>query len=295
MKLIRFGEPGQEKPGLEIKDARYDVSNLVRDYNEFFFAKDGIAKLATDFNKGNASEISQDVRLGPPIARPSKLICIGLNYHKHAEELGMEAPKEPVVFFKSTTAITGPYDNVMIPRGGEKTDWEVELAIVIAKTARYISKDKAMDHIAGYTLHNDVSERAFQLERCGQWVKGKSCDTFAPLGPCLVTKDEVPDPHNLNIWLSLNGQTMQNNNTKDMIFDVPTLVSYLSEFMTLLPGDVISTGTPEGVGFGFDPPVYLRPNDIMELGIDRLGTSKQKVAAFRPQSYGNGTEMHRYK
>ncbi|MGB0371917.1 MAG: fumarylacetoacetate hydrolase family protein [Opitutales bacterium] len=280
MKLIRFGEAGLEKPGVEIDGVRYDVSDLVDDYNEAFFAEDGFAKLQSSFDATQAKTVSAEVRLGPPLARPSKLICIGLNYRKHAEESGMAVPQEPVIFFKSTTSIVGPFDDVVIPRGSEKTDWEVELAVVIGKQASYITKDEAMDYVAGYSLHNDVSERAYQLERGGQWVKGKSCDTFAPLGPYFVSKDDVADPHRLNLWLLLNGKKVQDGNTDDFIFDVPTVVSYLSEFMTLLPGDIISTGTPEGVGLGFKPPVYLKPGDVMELGIDGLGVSKQSVVAF---------------
>ncbi|MEO0452925.1 MAG: fumarylacetoacetate hydrolase family protein [Verrucomicrobiota bacterium] len=280
MKLIRFGESGNEKPGIEIDQIRYDVSHIIEDYNEAFFAHDGVAKLKAEFDPETVAVVPSETRLGPPLARPSKLICIGLNYANHAKESGMEPPKEPVIFFKSTTAIVGPFDEVMIPKGSEKTDWEVELAIVIGKTARHVSKEEAVDYIAGYTLHNDVSERAFQLERGGQWVKGKSCDTFAPLGPYLVTQDEVETPNSLNLWLTLNGKKVQDSSTKDFIFDIETVVSYLSQFMTLLPGDVISTGTPEGVGLGFNPPVYLKPGDVMELGIDQLGTSKQRVVAY---------------
>lgn len=280
MKLIRYGESGEEKPGVEIDGKRYDVSHLVSDFDEGFFAKGGLEKLAAEFDASKAESVSADVRLGAPLARPSKLICVGLNYRKHAEESGMAVPTEPVIFFKSTTSIVGPFDDVVIPRGSEKTDWEVELAVVIGKTASYVPKESAMDYVAGYTLHNDVSERAYQLERGGQWVKGKSCDTFAPMGPYLVSKDSIEDPHSLNLWLSLNGKKVQDGNTDDFIFDVPTVVSYLSEFMTLLPGDVISTGTPEGVGLGFKPPVYLKPGDVMELGIDGLGVSKQSVVAF---------------
>ena len=280
MKLIRYGKSGSEKPGVEIEGKRYDASHLVADYNEAFFAEKGIAWLKETFDVGSAAEVSSDERLGAPLARPSKIVCIGLNYQKHAAESGMAVPTEPVVFFKSTTSIVGPNDNVVIPRGSEKTDWEVELAVVIGKTASYVNKEEAMEYVAGYTLHNDVSERAFQLERSGQWVKGKSCDTFAPLGPYLVDKADIEDPHKLNLWLTLNGKKLQDGNTDDFIFDIPTVVSYLSEFMTLLPGDVISTGTPEGVGLGLKPPVYLKHGDVMELGIDGLGTSRQEVVAF---------------
>jgi 2-keto-4-pentenoate hydratase/2-oxohepta-3-ene-1,7-dioic acid hydratase in catechol pathway len=220
-------------------------------------------------------------RLGCPVANPSKILCIGLNYAKHAKETNAPIPKEPILFMKSTTAITGPNDHIMIPKNSVKTDWEVELAFVIGKRTSYVSEAEAMDHVAGYCLHNDVSEREFQLERGGTWDKGKGCDTFAPLGPWMVTKDEIPDPHKLRLWLKVNGHMMQDGNTDDLIFNIPQLVSYLSQFMTLLPGDIISTGTPAGVGLGFNPPVYLKPGDIVELGIDGLGTSQQNVIAYQ--------------
>jgi 2-keto-4-pentenoate hydratase/2-oxohepta-3-ene-1,7-dioic acid hydratase in catechol pathway len=218
--------------------------------------------------------------LGAPLARPSKIVCVGLNYAKHAEESGMEPPKEPVLFFKSTTAIVGPFDEIIIPKGSVKTDWEVELAIVIGSKASYVNESEAMNHVAGYVLHNDVSERDFQIERSGQWVKGKSCDTFAPIGPFVVTPDEVRDPNNLNLWLKLNGKIMQDSNTSDFIFNVQEVISHISQFMTLLPGDVISTGTPFGVGLGLEPPKYLIAGDEVELCIEGLGISKQKVIAF---------------
>lgn len=280
MKLIRFGKSGQEKPGIEQDGKRYDVSHLVNDYTELFFENNYLNKLKSSFDPEKSPIVSDDIRLGPPIARPSKIICIGLNYQKHAEESGMEVPKEPVVFFKSTSSIIGPNDDVIIPKNSVKTDWEVELAVVIGKKASYVEKEDAMNYVAGYVLHNDVSEREFQIERGGQWVKGKSCDTFAPLGPYMVTADEIADPHNLNLWLSVNGKKLQEGNTNDFIFDIPTVVSYLSQFMSLLPGDVISTGTPEGVGFGFKPPFYLKDGDVMELGIEGLGSSKQHVKAY---------------
>ena len=206
---------------------------------------------------------------------------MGLNYAKHAQESGMEVPSEPVLFFKASSAIIGPNDDVILPKNSKKSDWEVELAIVIGANASYVSEENAMDHVAGYVIHNDISEREYQLERLGQWVKGKSCDTFAPLGPFLATTDEIDDPHNLNMWLKLNGKTMQDSNTSDLIFGIPKLVSYISEFMTLLPGDIISTGTPFGVGLGLDPQIFLKEGDEMELGIDGLGVSKQKVIAFK--------------
>jgi 2,4-diketo-3-deoxy-L-fuconate hydrolase len=285
MKLIRFGDPGKEKPGLLLPDgARVNASGFGSDYNESFFENDGLAALPKwfDANGAAAPRVASSVRLGPPIDRPSKIVCIGLNYRKHAAESGMEIPKEPVVFFKSTTALAGPNDNVIIPRNAEKVDWEVELAVAIGKKASYIPKERAFEYIAGYVLHNDYSERSFQLERGGQWVKGKSADTFAPLGPFLATRDEIPDPGRLDMWLKVNGEIRQKESTSDLIFDVPTLVSYLSEFMTLLPGDIISTGTPSGVGLGMKPPKYLKPGDVVEMGIEGLGESRQTMVAWKP-------------
>ncbi|MEI6411386.1 MAG: fumarylacetoacetate hydrolase family protein [Bacteroidota bacterium] len=283
MKLIRFGKPGQEKPGLQLSDGRrIDVRAFGEDYNEQFFAHDGLSRLEKwlETHENACPEIAATERLGSCVARPSKIICIGLNYAKHAQESGMAAPDQPIIFFKSTTALCGPDDDLIIPKNSEKTDWEVELAFVIGKQASYVSKEDAMDYVAGYALHNDYSERAFQLEQGGQWVKGKSCDTFAPLGPFLATKDEINDPHDLRLWLTLNGETMQDSNTSDLIFDIPTLVSYVSQYMTLLPGDVVSTGTPFGVGMGLKPQRYLRPGDVVELGIDGLGVAKQKAVAY---------------
>ena len=283
MKLIRFGIAGKEKPGIQLQNGkRLDVSKFGQDYTESFFANDGINKLENWLikNADSCPEVAVDERLGPPVVRPSKLICIGLNYASHAEETGASLPEEPILFFKATSAIVGPYDNLIIPKGSEKTDWEVELAFVMGKKASYVSEEEAMDYVAGYVLHNDYSERAYQLERQGQWVKGKSCDTFAPLGPFLATKDEVEDPHNLSLWLKLNGKMMQNSNTADFVFNIPQLVSYISQFMTLLPGDIISTGTPFGVGMGLKPPLYITPGDVIELGIDGLGSSKQIAKAF---------------
>ncbi|MGB3145877.1 MAG: fumarylacetoacetate hydrolase family protein [Maribacter sp.] len=283
MKLIRFGEPGAEKPGVELDNGKWvDVSGFCADFDETFFNDNGIENLKDWLKEPfNLKEIAKENRLGPPIPRPSKMVCIGLNYVKHAEETGAQLPKEPIIFFKATSAIVGPNDDLVIPKGSQKTDWEVELGIVIGKKANYVSKKKAMDYVAGYVLHNDYSEREFQIERGGQWVKGKSCDTFAPIGPYLVTKDEITDPNNLNLWLKLNGKMMQNSNTSDMIFDISTVVSYLSEFMSLLPGDIISTGTPFGVGLGLKPNVYIKPGDVIELGIDGLGTSKQHAKAYK--------------
>nr|WP_297789776.1 fumarylacetoacetate hydrolase family protein [uncultured Allomuricauda sp.] len=283
MKLIRFGKTGQEKPGVELADeTRLDVSAFGMDYNEDFFGNNGTEKLSTWLreHESDCPVIDKETRLGPPLTRPSKLVCVGLNYSKHAEEAGMAIPKEPVLFFKSTTAVCGPYDEVIIPKNSTKTDWEVELAIVIGKKASYLEKSEAFDHIAGYVLHNDISERAFQIEKEGQWCKGKGCDTFAPLGPFIATTDEIEDPNNLELWLDVNGERLQHSSTSDFIFNVQEVVSYISQYMTLLPGDVISTGTPFGVGLGFDPPRYLKPGDTMELGIEGLGYSKQTCVAY---------------
>ena len=283
MKLCRFGVRGKEKPGLVLATGeRVDVSQFGEDYNEAFFGSDGIARLQTWFasHQKDCPRIDPRERVGACVARPSKIICIGMNYRKHALEVGVEIPKEPVVFFKATSSLTGPNDDVLIPRGSKKTDWEVELAVVIGKRTTYVSEQDALEHVAGYCLHNDYSEREYQLEHGGQWVKGKSFDTFAPLGPFLATRDEIPNPHTLSLWLNVNGQKCQSSNTSDLIFNIPALMSYLSRFMTLLPGDVISTGTPSGVGLGRKPPSYLRPGDIVELGIDSLGTAKQKLVAY---------------
>jgi 2-keto-4-pentenoate hydratase/2-oxohepta-3-ene-1,7-dioic acid hydratase in catechol pathway len=280
MKLIRFGKNEQEKPGVHVDGKNYDVSAFVSDYNESFFAKDGLKQLAQVLANEKLVEIDSNERIGSPIARPSKIVCIGLNYAKHAKETGANIPTEPILFMKSTTSLSGPYDQIVIPKNSVKTDWEVELAVVMGKKASYVSEQDAMQYVAGYVLHNDVSEREFQLERGGTWDKGKGCDTFAPLGPWMVTPDEIPNPHQLRLWLSLNGKMMQDGNTDDLIFNIPQLISYLSHFMTLLPGDVISTGTPAGVGLGFTPNIYLKEGDVVELGIDGLGVSKQKVVAY---------------
>jgi 2-keto-4-pentenoate hydratase/2-oxohepta-3-ene-1,7-dioic acid hydratase in catechol pathway len=283
MKLIRFGVFGHERPGVQLEDGtRIDVAGFGEDYNENFFATEGMQRLKAWLgkNRDSCGSVPMEVRLGPPLCRPSKLVCVGLNYAKHAAESGMAIPKEPVLFFKATSAIVGPNDDLIIPRGSTKTDWEVELAVVIGRKASYVTEEGAMDHVAGYVLHNDYSEREFQLEREGQWVKGKSCDTFAPLGPILVDKEEIADPHNLELWLKLNGETMQHSNTSDFVFGIPKLISYISSFMTLLPGDVISTGTPFGVGLGLKPPRYLVPGDMVELGIEGLGSSRQLVKAY---------------
>ena len=282
MKLIRFGNEGHEKPGIIVNDIWYDVSGVVTDYNEAFFANNDIKKLQDAVAAGTTFPVVEpSTRLGSVVARPSKIICIGLNYVDHCLETNAPIPTEPVLFFKSTTALCGPNDNVVIPKNSVKTDWEVELAFVMGKKASYIEESEALDYVAGYCLHNDYSEREFQLERGGQWAKGKGCDTFAPLGPFLATPDEVGDVNNLKMWLTVNGKTYQNSNTLNLVFKIPFLVHYLSQFMTLLPGDVISTGTPPGVGLGIKPePVYVKPGDVIELGIEGLGTSKQTAVAY---------------
>ncbi len=282
MKLIRFGAAGDEQIGIQVDGKNYDVSAFGGDYNEHFFENDGLARLA-DFvnaNQGKLPEVSEGTRLGSPIARPSKILCIGLNYRDHAEETGAKIPEEPIIFMKSTTSLVGPNDDIIIPRNSTKTDWEVEFGIVIGKRASYVTEADALDYVAGYVLHNDVSEREFQLERGGTWDKGKGCDTFAPMGPFLATPDEIADINNTRLWLSVNGTMYQDGNTSNLIFGIPYIISYVSQFMTLLPGDVISTGTPAGVGLGFNPPIYLKPGDVVELGADGLGVSRQVVKAY---------------
>jgi 2,4-didehydro-3-deoxy-L-rhamnonate hydrolase len=283
MKLIRIGEVGRERPGLLLEDgARLDASSFGEDYDEAFFANHGPSRLQDWLRKhgDSAPRVSNAVRLGPPICRPSKIVCIGLNFRDHAEESGMEIPKEPVIFFKATSSLVGPNDPLVIPKNATKVDWEVELAVVMGKKVTYVSRENAMDRVAGFALHNDYSERSFQLERGRQWVKGKSADSFAPLGPFLATKDEIADFNQLGLWLKVNGEFRQRSSTSKMICDVPGLVAYVSEFMTLLPGDVISTGTPPGVGLGMKPPQYLKAGDVVELGIDGLGESRQHVVDF---------------
>jgi 2,4-didehydro-3-deoxy-L-rhamnonate hydrolase len=279
MKLIRFGAETKEQPGIELKNGTWiDVSAFGEDYSEEFFASDGIKRLEKWLaeNQSACPTVDPSTRLGCPIYKTSKIICIGLNYSDHASESNMQLPAEPVVFFKATTAICGPNDNLIIPRNSKKTDWEVELAVVIGKKASYVEEKDALNYVAGYMLHNDYSEREFQLERSGQWVKGKSCDSFAPLGPFMATPDEISDLNNLRLWLTVNGKKMQDGNTANLVFKVPHLVSYVSQFMTLLPGDIISTGTPAGVGLGQKPePIYIKKGDIIELGIDGLGKSRQ--------------------
>ena len=282
MKLIRYGNLNKEKTGIVINDEMLDTSAFGEDYNEIFFETDGLKRLQTfiDANKTSLQKIPADARIGSPIARPSKIVCIGLNYADHAKETGAAFPSEPVIFLKSTTALCGPFDDIIIPKNSVKTDWEVELAVVIKTKATYVDESEAMNYVAGYVLHNDVSERAFQMERNGTWDKGKGCDTFAPLGPYLVTADEIPDTNNLRLWLTVNGTMMQDGNTSNLIYKIPFLVSYVSQFMTLLPGDVISTGTPAGVGLGMKPPMFLKDGDVVELGVDGLGISKQHVKAW---------------
>ena len=280
MKLIRFGLPEYEKPGIILDDGNWgDVSGFGEDYNEVFFSTDGLNRLKKWLSKNilEIPRIKPDTRLGSPICRPSKIICIGLNYRSHIDEIKSKIPREPILFYKSTTAIVGHNDPLVLPKNGLKVDWEVELAVIIGKKASYVNEEKASNYIAGYSLINDYSERAFQLEHKGQWLKGKSCDTFAPLGPYLLTADDMPEVTNLNIWLSVNGERKQDSNTEKMIFKVPFLVHYISQFMTLLPGDIIATGTPSGVGMSQDPPQFLKSNDIVEYGIDQLGYSQQKV------------------
>lgn len=279
MQLFKFGPLGREKCGILLDGQPHSTERVVQDYDEKFFENGSLdalrAAVSDNRDQFELIESPDNIRYGAPIGRPSKIICIGLNYAQHAAESGMTLPTEPIVFFKSTTAICGPNDALVIPRNSQKTDWEVELAFVIGKRASYVDEADAMHHVAGYLLHNDYSEREFQLERGGQWVKGKSCDTFAPLGPLLVTTDEIPDPHRLHLWLDVNGERLQDSNTSDMVFKIPYLVHYLSQFMTLLPGDVVSTGTPFGVGLGFQPPRYLKAGDVVELGIEGLGRQRQ--------------------
>ncbi len=282
MKLIRFGSIGKEKPGVLIGEKRYDVSSIVKDFDETFFDENGLEKLNKALeNNPVLPEVDSTVRLGSPVARPSKIICIGLNYVDHCVETGAPIPAEPIIFFKSTTALRGPNDDLIIPKNSEKTDWEIELVFVVGKKASYVDEADAMEYVAGYCLHNDYSERAFQLERGGQWAKGKGCDTFAPLGPFMATTDEIADVDNLSMWLTVNGKTFQNSNTSNLVFKIPFLVHYLSQFMTLLPGDIISTGTPPGVGLGIKPdPIYLKAGDVVELGMEGLGSSKQVAVAY---------------
>jgi len=278
MKLLRYGPPGAEKPGLLDRDGRIrDLSGVLRDIGSEILTDSGLQKLAA-LDASSLPVVEGSPRLGPCVARPLNFVCIGLNYADHAAESNLPIPKEPIVFLKSLSAYAGPNDDVKIPRGSKKTDWEVELGVVIGRKSAYVQAHEAMDHVAGYCVCNDVSEREFQVERGGSWDKGKGCDTFGPTGPWLVTKDEIPDPQNLAMWLEVDGKRMQDGTTKTMIFDVRKLVSYVSHFITLYPGDIISTGTPPGVGMGKKPePVYLKPGQTMRLGIEGLGEQAQRV------------------
>jgi 2,4-didehydro-3-deoxy-L-rhamnonate hydrolase len=282
MKLFRWKKGDKPLAGVILNETYYDASALGEDYNEEFFETGGLLRLKTfiEKNRRDLTKLDEPLRLASPIARPSKIVCIGLNYADHARETKAQPPPEPVIFLKSTTALGGPFDPIIIPKNSRKTDWEVELAVVMAKKASYVEESEALEYVAGYCLHNDVSEREFQIERSGTWDKGKGCDSFAPLGPFLATPDEIPDINKLRLWLKVNGKTMQDGNTANLIFKIPFLISYISQFMTLLPGDLISTGTPAGVGLGMDPPVYLSPGDIVELGIDGLGHSRQELIPY---------------
>lgn len=278
MKLLRFGKKGYEKPGILDRDNNIrDLSGIVRDIDGEVL-ENGLSRIC-DIDISSLPIVDGPVRLGPCVAKTGKFICIGLNYSDHAAETNAPIPSEPVIFNKWTSAIIGPYDDVEIPRGSKKTDWEVELGVIIGRSGRYIEKDQAMDHVAGYCVINDISEREYQIERGGTWDKGKGCDTFGPIGPWLVTKDEIEDPQNLDLWLDIDGKRYQNGTTQKMIFDVVTIVSYVSQFMSLQAGDIISTGTPPGVGLGLKPPVYLKPGQTMHLGITGLGEQKQKVVS----------------
>lgn len=279
MKLLRYGEAGSEKPGL------LDADGTIRDLSAYVSDIAGTTlhpaslDMLSKLDAKSLPAVSGKPRMGACVAGTGKFICIGLNYSDHAAETGATVPPEPIIFMKASSAIVGPDDDVLIPRGSVKTDWEVELGVVIGKTAKYVSEDDALDYVAGYCVAHDVSERAFQAERQGQWTKGKSCDTFGPIGPWLVTKDEIADPQNLKMWLTVNGKTMQNGSTKTMVYGVKYLVSYLSQFMSLHPGDIISTGTPPGVGLGMKPPVFLKAGDVVELGIEGMGQQKQTFLA----------------
>lgn len=279
MKLLRYGEAGAERPGLlDAEGTIRDLSGHVPDIGGPALDPDSLAALGR-LDPGSLPAVPGTPRIGPCVAGVGKFICIGLNYSDHAAETGATVPPEPIIFMKATSAIIGPNDDVLIPRGSEKTDWEVELGVVIGRKAKYVSESEALDHVAGYCVAHDISERAFQAERQGQWTKGKSCDTFGPIGPWLVTKDEIADPQNLGMWLKVNGQTMQDGSTRTMVYGVAYLVSYLSQFMSLMPGDIISTGTPPGVGMGMKPPRYLKAGDVVELGIEGLGSQRQQVRA----------------
>jgi 2-keto-4-pentenoate hydratase/2-oxohepta-3-ene-1,7-dioic acid hydratase in catechol pathway len=279
MKLLRYGPPGRERPGLlDANGTIRDLSGVIADVGGDALLPESLAKLR-QLDPKTLNAVDGSPRIGPCVADVGKFLCVGLNYSDHAAESGMKVPSEPIIFMKATSSIVGPNDDLEIPRGSEKTDWEVELGVVIGKTAKYVDEARAMDHVAGFCVVHDVSERAFQLEGTGQWVKGKSADTFGPIGPWLVTPDEVPDYHELDMWLEVDGNRYQNGTTKTMVFGVPYLVAYLSKFMSLRPGDIISTGTPPGVGHGMKPPVYLRAGNEVRLGVARLGEQRQRVVA----------------
>lgn len=285
MKLLRFGKLGFERPGILNSNGEIvDISRFTTDYDPSFFEEGRFDTLSSwlQENKDSLPVIPASTRLGSPITRPGKIICVGLNYSDHAKESGSEVPKEPLLFSKAVTALNGPNDPIEIPHGSVQTDWEVEIAFVVKKRAKYVEEAESLAYIAGYCILNDVSEREFQKDHCGQWVKGKSHDTFAPLGPYLVTVDEIPNVQNLDMRLDVNGERMQTGNTRNMIFKIPFLLSYISQFMTLAPGDIVSTGTPPGVGMGRKPPVYLKPGDVVELAIGGLGTQRQSVIAYTP-------------
>ena len=280
MKLVRYGSSGEEKPGILDRDGQIrDLSSHIADIDGAALAPDSLAKLA-NLDVDQLRVVAGSPRLGAPVAGIGKLVCIGLNYRLHAKEAGAKIPLEPIIFMKATTSIVGPNDAVMLPRDSAKTDWEVELAVAIGRVARYVDEDSALDYAAGYCVANDVSERAFQIEGTGQWVKGKSADTFCPLGPYLVTRDEIPDPQDLRLWLDVDGTRYQDGSTDDMIFGVAHLISYVSRYMTLMPGDLLLTGTPSGVGFGLKPPVFLKPGNQVRLGVAGLGEQQQQVIAF---------------
>ena len=281
MKLVRYGKPGKEKPGLIDAEGKLrDLSKELKDIGPDQLGDAALAKIAK-LNPAKLPLVKGKPRMGSPVANVGKFIAIGLNYADHAAESGLPIPAEPVVFMKATSCIQGPNDPVMLPKGSKKTDWEVELGVVIGTTARYVSQKDALNYVAGYCTINDISEREYQIERGGTWDKGKGCDTFGPLGPWLVTRDEVPNPQKLGMWLDVNGQRVQTGNTKTMVFTVAKIVSYVSQFMTLMPGDVITTGTPPGVGMGMKPPRFLKKGDTMALGIDGLGEQHQEVVAFK--------------
>jgi 2-keto-4-pentenoate hydratase/2-oxohepta-3-ene-1,7-dioic acid hydratase in catechol pathway len=280
MKLLRYGTPGQEKPGLLHDGQIRDLSGHVSDIAGDTLQPAGLARLRA-LDPASLPLVPDAPRIGPCVGQVGKFICIGLNYSDHAAESGMAVPTEPIIFFKASSAIVGPNDDIEIPKGSQKTDWEVELGVVIGRTAKHVSEADALSHVAGYCVVHDVSERAFQLERAGQWVKGKSCDTFGPIGPWLVTADEVPDPQNLALWLEVDGKRYQDGTTKTMVFGVAKLVSYLSDFMSLQPGDIISTGTPPGVGLGQKPPVFLRAGQRIRLGVEGLGEQQQRTVAYQ--------------